>query len=150
MKKLIIIAVAGVLLVVCYFVFTKKTSMYIAPDLERSMVNMLLKNWTDFQSRFAVKAGESGTYNQPNKIQFIAPETVLVHYDDGLNDAISILRFYKSAFLEIKQLGSIDTLPEEKWKAIVKAYGDPNYIIQNFEEGIASSMIKVSENIFVR
>src|ERR1035437_5740686 len=58
---------------------------------ENGLIQQLLASWKSTQSAFSVKAGESGTYNLPDKIQFISADTMLVHYDDGLVDHISVL-----------------------------------------------------------
>lgn len=44
-------------------------------QFESQFIQRLLSSWNITQSHFATKAGESGTYNPPSKIQFITDDT---------------------------------------------------------------------------
>lgn len=116
---------------------------------EDAIVKRLISGWKPTQSRFSRKAGESGTYNSPDRVQFIAPNVLLVHYDDGLVDLLSVLQFNEGTFSETEVLGSMSRMPSEQWKAVVQIYGDPNYSPQNYEEGIYPNLVRVPENVFV-
>ncbi|MDO8569355.1 MAG: hypothetical protein Q7R89_01035 [bacterium] len=125
---------------------------------EDTLIKQLLASWVTIQSKFSSKAGESGTYNQPSKVQFIAKDTFLVYYDDGLVDHISILQFKNGTFVELKNVGVMSTMPINEWQALVKTYGDQNFSISNYTTDILrngkqvsyTELTKVPENVFVR
>ena len=125
---------------------------------EDTLINQLLASWVATQSKFSVKAGESGIYNSPNKVQFIARDTFLVHYDDGLSDHISILQFKNGAVIELKNVVAKSTIPLDEWRALVKNYGDQNfsvsnyttYILRNGKQISYTKLTKVPENVFVK
>lgn len=125
---------------------------------ENKIVSDLLSSWIATQSKFAVKAGESGTYNQPDKIQFISANTMLAHYDDGLVDHISVLRYENGAFTELKNVGVMSTMALDAWQTLVSAYGDNKYPVGSYTTNILRNgkgiefpeLTKVPENIFVR
>lgn len=116
---------------------------------ENNLINKLLENWKEVQSKFFIKAGESGTYNAPDKLQFISSDTLLVHYDDGLADHNSVLQFKDDSFVELSFIKNKvrDKIPGDAWKEIVNQYGDKNYSIANYiiDSGVSK---KVMDNIF--
>jgi len=125
---------------------------------EDTLIKQLLSSWATTQSKFSSKAGESGTYNQPSKVQFIAKDTFLVYYDDGLVDHISILQFKNGIFVELKNVGVMSTMPLNQWQTLVKTYGDQNFSVSNYATDILrngkqvsyTELTKVPENVFVR
>lgn len=125
---------------------------------ENKIVSDLLSSWIATQAKFAVKAGESGTYNQPDKIQFVSANTLLVHYDDGLVDHISVLRYENSLFTELKNVGVMSTMSQDAWQALVNAYGDNKYPASSYTTNILrngkgiefTELTKVPENVFVK
>ncbi|TSC59693.1 MAG: hypothetical protein LiPW15_713 [Parcubacteria group bacterium LiPW_15] len=132
-----------------------------APDYnanENKIISDLLSSWVATQAKFAIKASESGTYNQPNKVQFIASTTLLVHYDDGLVDHISVLRYQNGTLTELKNVGVMSTMPQDAWQALVDVYGDSKYPVGSYTTNVFRNgkgieypeLTKVPENIFVR
>jgi hypothetical protein len=125
---------------------------------EDILIKKLLTSWVAIQSKFSSKAGESGTYNQPSKIQFIAKDTFFVYYDDGLVDHISILQFKNGTFVELKNVGVMSNMPLNEWQALVKTYGDQNFsdsnyttdILRNGKQVSYTELTKVPENVFVK
>ncbi len=125
---------------------------------ENKIVSDLLSSWVATQAKFAVRAGESGTYNQPDKVQFISTNTILAHYDDGLVDHISVLRHKNNTFTELKNVGVMSTMALDAWRALVNLYGDNKYPVGSYTTNILRNgrgiefpeLTKVPENIFVR
>jgi hypothetical protein len=129
---------------------------------EDALIKQLLFSWIITQSNFSSKAGESGTYNQPSKVQFIANDTLLAYYDDGLVDHISILQFKNGAFVELKNVGVMSTMSLDEWQTLVMTYGSQNFSVSNYITSILKNglkngqlvnyeeLTKVSENVFVR
>ncbi len=125
---------------------------------ENKTVSDLLSSWITTQSKFTVKAGESGTYNQPDKVQFISADTLLVHYDDGLVDHISVLGYENGAFTELKNVGVMSTMTLDAWQELVAVYGDSKYPESSYTTNILRNgkgiefpeLTKVPENVFVR
>lgn len=114
------------------------------------VIQRILSSWTATQKTFVSKAGESGVYNPPSKIQFISPDTTLINYDDGLVDHISVLQFKDNAFKELKHIGMMNKMSSDQWKGLVSSYGSANFEVGNYESGDHKSFTKVSRNIFVR
>lgn len=125
---------------------------------ENKIVSDLLSSWVATQAKFAVKAGESGTYNQPDKIQFISANTLLAHYDDGLVDHISVLRYENNTFAELKNVGVMSAMALDAWQTLVGTYGDSKYPVGSYTTNILRNgrgiefpeLTKVPENVFVR
>lgn len=162
MKKFIIILIAIIVIILGYILIRGNTfGPYLPPtpasvptitvsSNENGLIQQLLASWKSTQSAFSVKAGESGTYNSPDKIQFISADTILVHYDDGLVDHISVLQFKNDTFTELKNVGVMSTMPLDQWQTLVSTYGNVNYPFSNYQSSDYSSFVKVSGNIFVR
>jgi len=132
-----------------------------APDYnanENKIIGELRSFWVATQAKFAIKAGESGTYNQPDKVQFIASTTLIAHYDDGLVDHISVLRYQNGTFIELKNVGVMSTMPQDAWQALVDVYGDIKYPVGSYTTNVFRNgkgieypeITKVPENIFVK
>ena len=117
---------------------------------EDKTLTRLINSWKVTQSKFSVKAGESGTYNAPDKVQFISADTVLVHYDDGLVDHISVLRFIGEEFIELKNVGVMNTMSQNQWKALFDMYGSTDYNMSNLQSNDKGLYIQVAKNIFVK
>gem|GEM_PF-6612242 len=141
-----------------YFTFVKKSVVNnetVLPIMtetptENEVIQLLLSSWKATQSKFVAKAGESGTFNAPSKIQFIAADTMLINYDDGLVDHISILQFQDNSLVELKRVGTMMRLTQSEWQALVKTYGDPAYPVSNYESSDYALFTKVAGNIFVK
>lgn len=116
---------------------------------ERITINSLIASWKTVSKTFSVKAGESGSFNLPDKIQFISSDTMLVHYDDGLIDHMSVVRMKGNSFVELKNVGVMSLLPNDSWLELVKKYGDVNYRGQNYQNYDGKGWVNVPENIFV-
>lgn len=125
---------------------------------ENKIINDLRTSWMTTQSKFSSKAGESGTYNQPSKVQFISNDNLLVYYDDGLVDHISVVQYKNGTFTELKNVGVMSTMSMGEWQTLVKTYGDQNFSASNYTTSILrngqfvnyQTLTKVSENVFVR
>lgn len=117
---------------------------------EDKTLTKLINSWEVTQSKFSVKAGESGTYNAPDKVQFISADTVLVHYDDGLVDHISVLRFIGEEFVELKNVGIMNTMPQNQWKALFDMYGDTKYKVASLQSNDKGLYVETQKNIFVK
>ena len=164
--SIILVTIIVLLLGAVGYLAVKKPSPLPAPANEapnyganeNKIISELQSLWVATQAKFAVKAGESGTYNQPDKIQFIASTTLLVHYDDGLVDHISVLRYQNGTFTELKNIGVMSTIPQDAWQALVNVYGDSKYTAGSYTTSILRNgkgieypeLTKVPENIFVR
>lgn len=164
MKKILFVILLVVVVIVGYFLI--KSAFYPYPperpapesqvqtvsqsSNENGLIQQLLASWKSTQSAFSVKAGESGTYNLPDKIQFISTDTMLVHYDDGLVDHISVLQLKNDIFTELKNVGVMSTMPLDQWQTLVSTYGDVNYPFSNYQSSDYKTFVKVSGNIFVR
>lgn len=124
---------------------------------EDKIISDLHTSWVTTQSKFSSKAGES-TYNQPSKVQFISKDTLLVYYDDGLVDHISVVQYKNGIFTELKNVGVMSTMSMSEWRALVKTYGDQNFSASSYTTSILrngqlvnyQTLTKVSENVFVR
>ena len=133
---------------------TSATSQIPSEDV---LIKQLLSSWITVQSNFLLKAGESGIYNQPSKVQFIANDTFIIYYDDGLVDHISILQFKNGAFIELKNVGVMSAMPLNEWQTLVSLYGNQNFSVSNYTTSILRNgqlvnyeeLTKVSENVFV-
>lgn len=159
----LIIIIVLLLSAVGYLAASKRT---LAPtdevsnsgESENKIVSDLLSSWVATQAKFAAKAGESGTYNQPDKVQFISANTLLAHYDDGLVDHISVLRYESRTFTELKNVGVMSTMAPDAWQTLVGVYGDEKYLASSYTTNILRNgkgiefpeLTKVPENIFVR
>jgi hypothetical protein len=146
-KKISIILIILLVTTISYFVFIKFSDDKIIENLRTS--------WLITQNSFSVKAGESGTYNKPNKVQFISKDTLLVHYDDGLVDHTSILKYKNGAFNELKNVGVLSNFPLSEWQVIVKTYGDQNFSPINYTISMEGGgdykvLTKTSVNVFVK
>jgi hypothetical protein len=164
MKKIIIVLVAIIVIVLGYILIRGNTfGPYLPPtpgsartitvsqaSNENGLIQQLLASWKTTQSAFSVKAGESGTYNLPDKIQFISADTILVHYDDGLVDHISVLQFKNDIFTELKNIGVMSTMPLDQWQTLISTYGNVNYPFSNYQSSDYKTFVKVSRNIFVK
>ncbi|OGZ01917.1 MAG: hypothetical protein A2946_02675 [Candidatus Liptonbacteria bacterium RIFCSPLOWO2_01_FULL_53_13] len=125
---------------------------------EDALIRQLLASWAVTQSKFSAKAGESGTYGSPGQLQFIAKDTLLVYYDDGLVDHTSVLRYKDGAFTELKHVGIMNTMPLNQWEALVKTYGDQNFPASSYTTYVVrdgkfidyKELTKVPENVFVK
>jgi len=164
--NIILVTIIVLLLGAVGYLAVKKPSPVLAPANEipnyaaneNKIISDLRFSWVSTQAKFAVKAGESGTYNQPDKVQFIASTTLIVHYDDGLVDHISVLRYQNGAFTELKNIGVMSTIPQDAWQALVTVYGDSKYPTGSYTTNILRNgkgieypeLTKVPENIFVR
>ncbi len=148
-----------VILVICvitigYFVYTKT---FVSVPSESQILSRVLSNWKQIQIQLTPKAGESGTFNQPTKIQFITRDIFFVYYDDGLVDHISLLKYANGSFMEIQYFGVMSTFSEQSWKSLIGIYGNDSYHISNYTTGISrngtyidfKSLTKVPENVFV-
>jgi hypothetical protein len=162
MKKIIIVLVIIIVIILGYFLVRGDIiGPYLPPtpasvptitvsSNENGLIQQLLASWNLTQSKFSLKAGESGTYNLPDKIQFISTDTMLVHYDDGLVDHISVLQFKNDTFTELKNVGIMSTMPLDQWQTLVSIYGNVNYPFSNYRSSDYKTFVKVSGNIFVR
>lgn len=117
---------------------------------EGEIIQKLLSSWKSTQSNFSVKAGESGTFNPPSKIQFISSDTMLIYYDDGLVDHISVIQYKNNNFTELKSVGVMSTMPLNQWQTLVNTYGNSRYSFSSYQSSDYKSFTKVSSNIFVR
>lgn len=156
LKNTILVTVTILLLGVSgYFVSIASSPVPVSED---KIVSDLSTSWVATQSKFSSKAGESGTYNQPDKVQFISEDTLLVHYDDGLVDHISVVRHKKGVFTELKNVGVASTLSIGTWQMLVRDYGDRDFsaisyaisIVRNGKMVNFQTLTRVSENVFVR
>lgn len=133
-----------------YHWLDQETPSYtIDTNPEETIINNLLLTWKTTQANFSVKAGESGTYNQPSKIQFISTNTMLVYYDDGLVDHISVIRFDQGSFKELQNVGAMSTMSQSQWQTILNTYGLAGYPVSNYQSNDQRTFIKVVNNIFV-
>jgi hypothetical protein len=156
LKNTILITVTILLLGVSgYFVFITSSPVPVSKD---KILSDLGTSWVVTQSKFSSRAGESGTYNQPDRVQFISEDTLLVHYDDGLVDHISVVRYENGAFTELKKFGAASTMSIGAWQMLVKDYGDQDFsaisyatsILRNGKMVNFQTLTRVSENVFVR
>ena len=149
-----------VILVVCvvtigYFVYTKT---FVSAPSERQILSRVFTDWKQIQLQMTPKAGESGIFNHPTKIQFITRDTFFVYYDDGLVDHVSLVKYANGAFLELQYFGTMSAFPEDSWKSIIGIYGNDSYRIANYTTGVSrngtyidfKSLTKVPENVFVQ
>lgn len=117
---------------------------------ENQIIQTLLVNWKSTQVKFSSKAGESGTFNPPSKIQFISADNMLVYYDDGLVEHISVVQFKNGSFVELKNVGVMSTVSQSQWQSLVSAYGNSIYTPSNYQSSDYKTFTKTSTNIFVR
>jgi hypothetical protein len=117
---------------------------------EDEVIQKLLSSWKITQSKFSIKAGESGTYNSPTEIQFISADTMFIYYDDGLVDHISILQFKNNLFTELKLVGTMSKMSQTEWQDLVNMYGSEGYQISNYGPQPFEEFVKVPNNLFVR
>jgi uncharacterized protein YneF (UPF0154 family) len=179
MNVVLIVIIIALLIVVGYFVFMKQSqntkqleSATSIPEntntisnlntnqvqvntvsqtpSENELIQKLLTSWKTVQLSFSSKAGESGTFNAPSKIQFISSDTMLVNYDDGLVDHVSVVRYKNNSFTELKNVGVMSTMSMTQWQGIVSTYGNAGYAYSNYQSSNYKNFSKVSSNIFVR
>ena len=117
---------------------------------ENQIIQTLLVNWKSTQAKFSSRAGEGGTFNPPSKIQFISAYTILVYYDDGLVDHISVVQFKNGSFVELKNVGVMSTMSQNQWQSLVSTYGNSSYTPSNYQSSDYKIFTKTSNNIFVR
>jgi hypothetical protein len=117
---------------------------------EDEVIERLLSSWKITQSKFSIKAGESGTYNSPTEIQFISADTMFIHFDDGLVDHISLLQFKDNSFTELKLVGTMSIMSQTEWQDLVNMYGSEGYEVTNYELHTIGEIVKVPNNVFVR
>ena len=117
---------------------------------ENQIIQALLVNWKSTQAEFSLKAGESGTFNPPSKIQFISADTMLVYYDDGLVDHVSVVQYKNGIFVELKNVGVMSTMSQSQWQSLVSTYGNSVYDFSNYQSSDYKTFTKTSTNIFVR
>jgi hypothetical protein len=115
---------------------------------ERATIDSLIASWRSVSKTFSSKAGESGNFNNPDKIQFISSDTMLVHYDDGLVDHISVVQKKDNSFVELKNIGVKSVIPLDSWVELVKTYGDIHYRPMNYHFDV-NKWVLVPENTFV-
>lgn len=163
----LVVIILILLVLVGYFVLIKKPTTEIQQinittetiknnisnnetSIENDFIQKLLSSWKITQSKFSTKAGESGTFNPPSKIQFISADTVLAYYDDGLVDHISVVQLKNNSFVELKNVGVMSTMTQAQWLTLVNTYGSTNYPVSNYQSSDYKTFSKVSSNIFVR
>ena len=156
-----LLLLAAVLVVEAYLIYQKNHQNIYLEDgprpavssrsqSENETIQKLLVSWKDTQGKFSSKAGESGTFNPPSRVQFISSDTLLVYYDDGLVDHISVLRFKNNLFSELKNVGVMSTMPQSQWQSLVSTYGDVNYPVSSYQSSDGKRFVKVSANVFVK
>ncbi|MDO8676185.1 MAG: hypothetical protein Q7K16_00800 [Candidatus Azambacteria bacterium] len=132
---------------------------------ESEIIASLKTNWQSIQASVPFRPAYHNQvedakkiWSNPNAVQFIGKNNVLVRFEDDNNAHVAVFNFNggKFNFSEVFKNQSEFTLSD--WQNLVKKYGDTSYSVSTYTGDLVRNkqivsfpdLTKVSENIFVK